>query len=130
MSLISSNLVFLRKKQGLRQKELALDVGLKSTAYSNYETGTSLPDVHVLLKISKYFGVLLDDLLTKDLSKGLDYSNFGIEPVAQYTKEADQKIIELQQKVITLMEEVAELKLKLPVTDAPIVSTTRAKNAS
>jgi hypothetical protein len=40
----------------------------------------------------------------------------------------EKTIIELQQKIISLMEEISDLKDRLPVTEQPIVSTTRAKN--
>lgn len=127
MSLISDNLVFLRKSRGLKQKDIALGIGIKPTAYSNYETGTSLPDVPTLVKISKYFGITLDDLLTKTLAQNV--SVLVNEPEASYSKDKDQYIIKLQEEVIRLMREVSDLRSRLPVSEQPIVSTTPVKNA-
>jgi transcriptional regulator with XRE-family HTH domain/signal peptidase I len=62
----SQNIQILRKANGLKQGEIQ---GFTSSAWSNYERGTSVPGFNDLIAISKYFGVAIDDLIYKDLSK-------------------------------------------------------------
>lgn len=53
----------LRKKKGLSQYDLAVQLGLSRGQISNYELGTRLPDYDTLIKIADYFGVTTDYLL-------------------------------------------------------------------
>lgn len=43
-------------------------LNIKATTWSNYENGITEPDITTLIRISKFFEVSLDDLLTVDLS--------------------------------------------------------------
>lgn len=67
-TLLSSNLLILRKKKNITQNDFANKLGIKRTTITNYETGTSCPDNERLVAIAKILGVSIDDLLTKDLS--------------------------------------------------------------
>jgi len=67
MNILSKNLVFLRKFKNLYQSEIADSTGFKRTTYNNYERGVSEPSLNDLLKISKYFGLTLDEIVTIDL---------------------------------------------------------------
>ena len=54
----------LRKKKNLTQKELADNLGISDKAVSRWETGNSFPNLEMLFRISKYFKVSFNDLLT------------------------------------------------------------------
>jgi transcriptional regulator with XRE-family HTH domain len=66
--LLGKNLLFLRKTKGWQQAEIPSKLDIKATTWGNYETGTSQPNLDVLMSISKFFGVSETDLLHKDLS--------------------------------------------------------------
>lgn len=74
----ASNLVWLRKKRGLSQEELARNLDISRSTLANYEQGTRFPDKDIEERIAKYFGVTLDTLrgtengLTKDEIEYLD----------------------------------------------------------
>lgn len=68
-SLLSLNIRYLRKSNRITQKELARLLGVEDPAVSKYESGDNKPTVEGLLNISEFFGVTVDDLLKKDLSK-------------------------------------------------------------
>lgn len=70
---ISSNIKFLRKKQGVSQLAMAEDFECSNTTISNWEVGIRIPEVVDLPKIASYFGISIDDLLTQDLQ--LNYIN-------------------------------------------------------
>ncbi|HEY8513194.1 MAG TPA: XRE family transcriptional regulator [Cyclobacteriaceae bacterium] len=67
--MVNSNLKFLRTRQGLTQKQFAEKLGLKQSAIGAYEERRATPPLPLLLKISQVFGVSLDVLTQKDLSK-------------------------------------------------------------
>ena len=54
----------LRNKKNLTQKELADKLGISDKAVSRWETGKSFPDLDMLFRISKFFKVSFNDLLT------------------------------------------------------------------
>ena len=47
----------LRKKKGIQQKELALEIGVSIPTVSEWETGKKDPSGERLRKLAKYFGV-------------------------------------------------------------------------
>ena len=47
----------LRKKKGIQQKELALEIGVSNAAVSDWENGKKDPTGERLRKLSEYFGV-------------------------------------------------------------------------
>ena len=54
----------LRKEKGLTQKDLADELNISDKAVSRWETGSSSPNMDMLLRISKFFQVPLNDLIT------------------------------------------------------------------
>ena len=77
MNTFGNNLKSLRKQKDLRQDEIKSLLGFSRTTWSNYELGLSEPSLAGLVKISKFFGVTLDDLLTADLGSGDENSGSG-----------------------------------------------------
>lgn len=65
----------LRKERGLTQNEFAEAANVSFQAVSNWERGISTPDLENLVRISSYFGVLVDFLLrekNEELFLGID----------------------------------------------------------
>lgn len=54
----------LRKKRGLSQLKVAMDLHISREAISLYETGKRNPDIQMLLRFSDYFHVSVDYLIT------------------------------------------------------------------
>ena len=63
MKIISKYLQFLRKSNHYTQDDLAKKLGISRQAVSKWETGTTIPDVEVLLKISKLYDITINDIL-------------------------------------------------------------------
>ena len=55
-------LVILRKKNGLRQKELAERLSVSTSAVSKWENGKNLPDMMMLSRIADILQVSCDEL--------------------------------------------------------------------
>ena len=60
----------IRKKKGYSQLKVAMDLSISREALSHYESGKRSPDIDMLLRLSDYFKVSIDYLITgKDFSK-------------------------------------------------------------
>ncbi len=53
----------LRKEKGMTQAQLAEILGVTNKAVSKWETGEAMPETGLLFKISRQFGVSVDELL-------------------------------------------------------------------
>lgn len=62
-NMISKYLQFLRKSNSYTQDDLAKELGISRQAVSKWETGTTIPDLEVLLKISKLYDITINDIL-------------------------------------------------------------------
>lgn len=63
----AQNLKHLRKQKGIKQEELAEDLGVKRPTIGNWETGSREPDISMLVRIAEYFNVTLDELVIKNM---------------------------------------------------------------
>ena len=57
----------LRKKHNYTQDELAKRLDISRQAVSKWETGAAIPDLEVLLKISKLYGITINDILEPNI---------------------------------------------------------------
>ena len=53
----------IRKKRGLSQLKVAMDLSISREALSYYENGRRSPDIQMLLILSDYFDVSIDYLI-------------------------------------------------------------------
>ncbi len=67
MNIISGYLQFLRKSHNYTQKDLAQKLNISRQAVSKWETGTALPDLDALLKISKLYNITINDILEPNI---------------------------------------------------------------
>lgn len=69
MSVFSDNIRYLRHKLKLSQQSVAEQLLITRGRYSKYEDGVSEPPLDLLLKISKYYKISIDLMLTVDVRK-------------------------------------------------------------
>ena len=60
----SQKLYELRKVKGLSQEALAQELDVSRQAVSKWESGTAMPETDKLIRISTYFNVSMDELIT------------------------------------------------------------------
>ena len=65
---IGENIKILRKRKGKSQEEVAAALGLNRSTYSGYENNIAQPNLENMLQISKYYGLSIEELITKDFS--------------------------------------------------------------
>ncbi len=63
INLTARYLQYLRKSCNFTQEELAEKLDISRQAVSKWETGKTVPDMDVLLKISKLYGISINDIL-------------------------------------------------------------------
>lgn len=68
MSFLAQNLKYIREKAGYTKAEMHDRLGIQRTTWDSYEKEAAEPNIDRLIKIAKYFGVELGDLLSKNLS--------------------------------------------------------------
>ena len=54
----------IRKQKKYTQLKVAMDLSISREALSYYENGKRNPDLNMLVKLSEYFGVSIDYLIT------------------------------------------------------------------
>jgi len=69
MSIFSDNIRFLRAKREITQQDLADKLIITRSRYVSYEDGRSEPPIVVLVKISKFFNISIDLLVSVDIRK-------------------------------------------------------------
>lgn len=65
--ILAEKIIALRKKAGWSQEELAYQMGVSRQSVSKWESGTSIPDLERILKLSQVFGVSTDYLLKEEI---------------------------------------------------------------
>lgn len=66
---LSSNIKFLRKRKQLTQSRLAELLGINRSGVNNYENGSAVPPVNLLIALSDLFQISIDTLLRINVSK-------------------------------------------------------------
>src|SRR6201999_2945664 len=69
MSIISSNIKFLRKKKGLTQQQFADQVGIKRSLVGAYEEERAEPKYDLLKTIALFFDVTVDDFINETINE-------------------------------------------------------------
>lgn len=67
--LISKYLQTLRKQHGFTQENLAKELSISRQAVSKWETGNTIPDLDILLKLSKLYHITINELLEPNIKK-------------------------------------------------------------
>lgn len=62
--MLSDRILFLRKKAGMTQAQLAKELNITPSAEGMYEQGRREPSLEILVRLSTFFDVSLDYLIT------------------------------------------------------------------
>lgn len=63
----------LRKKKGFTQEELALRLNVSSKSISRWENGKNMPDLSLLIPISRELGITVNELISGEIIKAENY---------------------------------------------------------
>ena len=65
----AEHLLFLRKKRGLKQTDIAEKIGISFRAYQTSERGEREPQLSTLIALADYYGLSLDELVCREFPK-------------------------------------------------------------
>lgn len=108
---IGNNLKILRKRKKMSQEEVAQQLGLTRPSYSGYENGVAQPNLEVLMSISDFYQVNLDDLLRKDFE---EYSEAQLDKIAENVQ-ADVKGQKLRVLATVVNQDEEEMIEMIPL---------------
>lgn len=69
MSILSDNIRYLRSQLGFSQQKVADDLLITRGRYAKYEDGASEPPLEILCKISRYYHISIDLMISIDLRR-------------------------------------------------------------
>ncbi|MGB0521458.1 MAG: helix-turn-helix domain-containing protein [Flammeovirgaceae bacterium] len=72
-------------------QEILSEIGISQGTYYNYKSGKSFPDIPVLISISEFFNVGLEEICNTDITKNYN-------PVAKSDKSAEHSGIDIETK--------------------------------
>ena len=92
MSIVSNNIKYLRRLNGLTQEQFARRIGIKRSLLGAYEEARANPNLENLKMIAQVFGTSVDALIKTDIRKiretpGLAGSNTATNPYKQVVVE-------------------------------------------
>ena len=87
--MLSEQLKIIRKANKFTQQGLADAIGIERSTYASYETGRNKPDVILLSKIAKVFGVSSDFILEIDTTAPLNMEDISV----QYKKKSGNQLV-------------------------------------
>lgn len=92
MNIISSYLQFLRTSRCYTQDDLAKRLNVSRQAVSKWETGSTLPDIEILLKISKLYNLTINDILEPKIlpQRITDFEQISAIPEKELKETLDQ----------------------------------------
>lgn len=67
--ILADKIIYIRKKAGLSQEELAEKMGVSRQAVSKWESAQSVPDIGKILQLSRIFDVSTDYLLKDEIEE-------------------------------------------------------------
>ena len=112
------NLRYLREKNNLTQDDMMPLFGIRNTTCSNYENSVSEPTIQLLIKISKHFGVTLDELITADIHlqdggnivKQRKQKSYFLNETATHLEEPASDLIYIVKELKKLRKDVEAIK--------------------
>ena len=114
MAVFGDRLRLLRESRKITQLRLSTHLGISQEAISAYERKESMPNIDVLIEISRFFNVSIDYLLGLDnVKKSIsekELDEFEIALITNYRK-LEQSEQELLIKIIALTIEYNERKV-------------------
>lgn len=91
---LGENIYTLRTKMNMSQTDLANEVDVSRQSISKWETGSAIPDLDKLIRLSKIFGVTLDELVGNE-TEAVDKTN---EPVLMTQEQVDMIINDIRKE--------------------------------
>ncbi len=91
MSIVSNNVKYLRRLNGLTQEQFARRLGIKRPSVGAYEEARAHPPYDTLISMAKLFSVTVDQLIKTDLRKVRETPDLNLNGPPQPTVYSNQR---------------------------------------
>lgn len=111
----------LRKRDGRKQEDLAIALGVTNQAISRWESNKGYPDMEMIPVIANYFHVTIDELFGYDNDRNIRLSSLIREadalnkPGKKWTKQSVDKLISLLREGLAEFPNEWQLQFRLSV---------------
>ena len=94
----------LRIEKNFTQEQLAEALGVSNRSVSRWETGSNMPDLDLLLELSRFYGVGVDEILDgkRNMRHMDEQTAETIEKVADYANEAKMRLTKILRALLTV----------------------------
>jgi transcriptional regulator with XRE-family HTH domain len=113
LNFFGKNLQFLRKEKKLRQHQMYDSLRFSRTTWSNYEKCRTAPSLDGLIKISRFFGVSLDELIAEDIELKFEsrrYKKYAYNDTLSLIEEPNTGLDYIKNRLDRLETEVGIIK--------------------
>ena len=120
----------LRKARGYTNaKDFCEDAGISFNTYQNYEAGSRVPTVEILVKIANFYGVTTDYLLGRDSQKSNELTPTQREEIAtqkwlSLDKEKRDALLQMMETCIKTFEAAESNHKKIREQEQPVKQST------
>lgn len=109
--ILADKIVYIRKKAGLSQEELAEKMGVSRQAVSKWESAQSVPDIGKILQLSRIFDVSTDYLLKDEMEGENDKEYPAMEKKGNTMESSARKVS--KEEAIRFLEVKEETSKKI-----------------
>lgn len=108
----------LRQEKKLTQKEVSDSLGINKQTYVNYEYGRNEPSIEFLIQLAYFYGVSMDVITGKTLSKPLfgdieDLINKAYSPISENDSHEIRQIKEENQMLKNTLKMLTDLSIQV-----------------
>lgn len=113
---LGANLELVKLKWGMKNTQFAEAIGVPVTQVTRYEKNENAPRVPALVKLVELTGISFYDFCTREIERS-EIPDQPLEELSMKTKlltnkACEKKIKELNEKLITLLEENRDLRIE------------------
>ena len=101
---IGNFLKALRQERGLTQEQLGEKIGVAGRTVSRWETASNMPDLSILIQLSEFYGVTIDEIIDGVRKKDTDEElRERLIKIADYSKDEKQKAVNIYKYSLMVM---------------------------
>lgn len=101
---IGNFLKALRQERGLTQEQLGEKIGVAGRTVSRWETASNMPDLSILIQLSEFYGVTIDEIIDGVRKKDTDEEfRETLIKIADYSKDEKQNAVNIYKYSLMVM---------------------------
>lgn len=123
----------LRKEKGLTQEQLAEQLNVSNRSVSRWETGSTMPDLSMLITLAEYYDVEVREIIDGERKSEImnEEMKDTLQKVADYTETQNLKFMRIGVLVMAIVFAILVfISMWKEISPAPLVSMVCAYNGA